>query len=435
MTGFLDLTPAAQSEKLAEWLREYDLVAGNRLSLDLSRGKPAADQLALSDGLEEVIAGDYTAEDGTDVRNYGGLRGLPEARELGSEIMGVPARQIIAGGNSSLALMHHVVSTALRAGLWGDDRKWSNSDQPTLLAPVPGYDRHYTLSEALGIKLTNVDITDHGPNLDQVRALISQDETIKGIWCVPKYSNPTGCTYSDTVVDELAQLPHHAAANDFVVLWDNAYAVHDLVFPGAELASIYDASKRHGTEDHIVQFGSTSKITFAGGGVAFVASGDGVLSALEREFEYMTIGPDKVNQLRHSRFLKGRVTEHMQAHAALLKPKFDIVLNTLEEELGGLGIASWTHPIGGYFVSLDVQNGLASKIIELASAVGLKLTPAGATYPYGQDPEDKNVRIAPTYADLEELKEAMLVLTLCVKLATAQSAAAQSATNAQSSNE
>ena len=420
MTGFLELTPEVQSEKLAEWSRQYDLVAGNRLALDLSRGKPAADQLALSDGLEDVIAGDYTAEDGTDVRNYGGLRGLPEARELGSEIMGVPASQIIAGGNSSLALMHHTVNTAIRTGLWGDSRKWSNASEPTLITPVPGYDRHYTLSEALGIKLTNVDIRNDGPNLEQVRALISQDENIKGMWCVPKYSNPTGCTYSEAIVDEIAQLPNQAAADDFVVLWDNAYAVHDLEFPGAELASVYEASKRHGTEDHIVQFGSTSKITFAGGGVAFVASGDGVLGALERELEYMTIGPDKVNQLRHSRFLNGRVQEHMQAHAALLKPKFDIVLNTLEEELGELEIAAWTHPIGGYFVSLDVQNGLASKIIQLASEVGLKLTPAGATYPYGRDPEDKNVRIAPTYADLEELKEAMLVLTLCVKLATAQ---------------
>ena len=420
MTGFLELTPEVQSEKLAEWSRQYDLVAGNRLALDLSRGKPAADQLALSDGLEDVIAGDYTAEDGTDVRNYGGLRGLPEARELGSEIMGVPASQIIAGGNSSLALMHHTVNTAIRTGLWGDSRKWSNASEPTLITPVPGYDRHYTLSEALGIKLTNVDIRNDGPNLEQVRALISEDENIKGMWCVPKYSNPTGCTYSEAIVDEIAQLPNQAAADDFVVLWDNAYAVHDLEFPGAELASVYEASKRHGTEDHIVQFGSTSKITFAGGGVAFVASGDGVLGALERELEYMTIGPDKVNQLRHSRFLKGRVQEHMQAHAALLKPKFDIVLNTLEEELGELEIAAWTHPIGGYFVSLDVQNGLASKIIQLASEVGLKLTPAGATYPYGRDPEDKNVRIAPTYADLEELKEAMLVLTLCVKLATAQ---------------
>ena len=422
MSGFLNLTAAEQAEMLAEWTREYELVAGNRLALDLSRGKPAADQLELSNGLEDVIAGDYCAEDGTDVRNYGGLRGLPEARALGSEIMGVPQSQIIAAGNSSLSLMHHALNTALRHGLWGDERSWSTAAKPTLIAAVPGYDRHFTLSEALGINLTTVDMTDEGPNLEQVKTLIANDATIKGIWCVPKYSNPTGCTYSDEVVRDMAELPKLAAVDDFVVLWDNAYAVHDLEFPGPQLASIYDASIATGTEDHVVQFGSTSKITFAGGGIAFVASSDRVLAALEAELEYMTIGPDKVNQLRHSRFLKGRVEEHMRAHAELLRPKFKIVLDTLDEQLGDLAIASWTRPTGGYFVSLDVQPGLASKIIQLASAVGLKLTPAGATFPYGQDPEDKNVRIAPTYADLDELKEAMLVLTLCVKLATAQTA-------------
>ena len=422
MSSFANLDQAAQAAKLSEWRREYELVAGNRLSLDLSRGKPAADQLALSDDLESAINGDYTAADGTDVRNYGGLRGLPEARELGAEIMGVPATQVMAGGNSSLALMHLVTTTALRSGLWGDQRRWANAEEPTLIASVPGYDRHFTLSEALGIKLANIAIRDDGPDLERVRELIADNPNIKGIWCVPKFSNPTGCTYSDSIVQQMAELPKLAAADDFVILWDNAYAVHDLSFPPVQLASIYEASLRHGTEDHVVQFGSTSKITFAGGGIAFVASGNKVLETLESELGYATIGPDKVNQLRHSRFLRGRVEAHMQAHAELLKPKFDIVLTTLQEQLGELGIASWTEPAGGYFVSLDVQPGLASRVIQLASEVGLKLTPAGATYPYGIDPDDKNVRIAPTYADNEELKEAMLVLTLCVKLATAQAA-------------
>ena len=399
--------------------KDYDLVAGNKIALDLSRGKPAADQLALSEGLENTIGGNYRAKDGSDVRNYGGLRGLPEARELGAELLGVNPENVIAAGNSSLNLMHLVTHTAMHTGLWGDQRRWHTNESPALIAPVPGYDRHHVLSDALGLDLHTVNMTADGPNLDEVRRAV-EDPSIKGIWCVPKYANPTGCIYSQETVEALAELPKIAAAEDFVVLWDNAYAVHDHQFPMQKLASIEEAAIRHGTQDHIVQFASTSKITFAGAGVAFLASSERVLATLESQLGFMTIGPDKVNQLRHVRFLQGRIGEHMQAHAALLKPKFDLVLATLEDELGGLDIADWTQPTGGYFVSLDLQPGLAREVINLAEQVGLTLTPAGATFPHNDDPEDKNVRIAPTFAALSDLSAAMQILTLCVKLATVE---------------
>jgi len=421
MTAMVELGAKGLADLVNDLQRQYKLISGNRLSLDLSRGKPAADQLALSDDIESTINDNFLAEDGSDARNYGGLRGLSEARELGAEILGVPASQVLAGGNSSLSLMHLVLSTALHKGLWQDERNWSAGGDPSIITPVPGYDRHYTLSEALGIAMVTIPMGDEGPDFESVWSLVEDKPNIKGIWCVPKYSNPTGYIYSNAVVEGLAQTPNKAAADDFVVLWDNAYAVHDLTFPPQKLASIYEASLKCGTEDHIVQFTSTSKITFAGAGVAFLASGSRVLDALEAELAFQTIGPDKVNQLRHARYLRGRIETHMRAHAELLKPKFNIVLETLEANLGELGIAEWTRPNGGYFVSVDVTPGLATRVIELARDVGLSLTPAGATFPYGNDPLDRNIRIAPTFADLEELSESMQVLTLCIKLATAQS--------------
>jgi len=402
----------------AELSNEYELVAGNRMSLNLSRGKPAADQLALSDPMEDTIAGNYKAADGTDTRNYGELRGIAQARELGAELLGVPASNVIAGGNSSLFLMHLVVSTALQHGLWGDQRRWNKTPGPKILAPVPGYDRHFSLTDTLGIGMVNVDMLASGPDMSQAVKLAANDPEIKGIWCVPKYSNPTGCTYSEATVQAMAELPAQAAADDFVVLWDNAYAVHDLTDQTEELASIFEASRQAGTADHVVQFASTSKITFAGGGVAFLAASETVLQALEARLSFMMIGPDKVNQLRHVRFLQGRLHEHMQSHARLLKPKFDAVQEILQQDLADLHIATWTNPSGGYFVSLDLLPGLASQVVDMAHKVGLTLTPAGATYPYGDDPDDANVRIAPTFATLEELRSAMQILTLCVKLAS-----------------
>ena len=422
MSTISAMSPAELKAQFEDIKRQHELYQANRLSLNLSRGKPAADQLELSNGLEDVIDGNYRSADGTDVRNYGGIRGIAEARQLGGEFLDVPASTVLVGGNSSLQLMYLTVSTALRVGLWGDDRRWSTSSPPKVLAPVPGYDRHFALTEALGIEMVNIPMTQTGPDMARAQALAAGDASIKGIWCVPKYSNPTGCTYDADTVAALAELPNVAAADDFVVLYDNAYAVHDVERPGDVLTPIYEQAEARGTTAHLVQFASTSKITFAGAGISFLSSDEVVLKRLEHELSVMTIGPDKVNQLRHCRFLGNRLDAHMQAHAALLRPKFAIVLNTLEAELGPLGIATWTRPNGGYFVSLDVQPGLASRVVNLAADIGLTLTPAGATFPYGADPNDQNVRIAPTFAELDELKVAMQVLTLCVKLATFEQA-------------
>lgn len=419
MTKALTQLQAAELQALeAELGREFEHVAANKLAMDLSRGKPSAEQVALSDAMDHVIDGNFISTDGTDTRNYGGLRGLPEARELGAELLGVPVDNVIAGGNSSLFLMHICAATALNTGLWGDQRRWSNSSTPKILTPVPGYDRHFALTAALGMEMVNIPITAAGPDMDAARRLVQADPNIKGIWCVPKYSNPTGATYSDTTVAAMAELPKQAAADDFVVLWDNAYAVHELTDNSEHLASIFEAAQAAGSAEHVVQFASTSKITFAGGGVAFVAAAEPVLAAIEHTLSFMMIGPDKVNQLRHARFLRGRLQQHMQAHAQILRPKFAAVQEILQQELGDLQIAEWTNPVGGYFVSLDLLPGLASEVVAMARSVGLTLTPAGATFPHGDDPNDCNVRIAPTFASLEELRAAMQILTLCVKLAS-----------------
>ncbi|MBT7334532.1 MAG: aminotransferase class I/II-fold pyridoxal phosphate-dependent enzyme [Gammaproteobacteria bacterium] len=399
---------------------EFDHTQHHKLTLNLSRGKPASDQLALSNGLESVIKDQYITASGTDVRNYGDLRGIKEARELGAQLMDAPAENIIAGGNSSLFLMHLVMSTALKAGLWGDNRKWSDAQPPKILTPVPGYDRHFALTESLGVEMVNIDIGENGPDMKHALELIKTDSSIKGIWCVPQYSNPTGCTYSPETIDALVELPAKAAARDFLVLADNAYSVHHLETPNEHMKSIFAAAQSAGTANHVVQFASTSKITFAGGGIAFVASGEQVLSSLETALGFMMIGADKVNQLKHSRFLSGRIQSHMQAHADLLKPKFSLVEKHLEQALGGLGIAQWSTPKGGYFVSLDLLPGLAADVVAMAHSAGLTLTPAGATFPYGKDPKDRNVRIAPSFATLDELQSAMQILTLCVKLASSR---------------
>ena len=397
---------------------DFTLTRGNRIKLDLTRGKPAPDQLDLSNPMEGILDGSFLAADGTDSRNYGGLRGLPEARALGAELLDVDAARVVCWGNSSLTLMYLTAETALQSGLWGDGRRWSRSGSPKMLAPVPGYDRHFTLTESLGIELLPVPMTDDGPDMEQVEALAREDADIKGIWCVPKYSNPTGCIYSDEVVARMAELPRNAAADDFVVFWDNAYAVHDLEFPPPKLTSLMPLADRAGTGDHVVTFGSTSKITFAGSGLGFMAAGETVLATLEQRMANFSIGPDKVNQLRHARFLGGRMREHMAKHAELLRPKFQAVERALQSGLGELGVARWTTPRGGYFVSLDTRPGLAGKVAKLAAEAGLSLTPPGATYPGGNDPDDRNLRIAPTFASLEDVKVAMEILVLCVKLAS-----------------
>ena len=397
--------------------QQFQALKGANLNLDLTRGKPAAEQLDLSNALDGILAGDYRTEDGTDVRNYGLLRGIPEARALGARFLGVEPAAVIAAGNSSLTLMFHVLDTALNAGLTGSP--WRDAGPAKILCPVPGYDRHFALAAALGMELVSVPMTDDGPDMDQVEAIVRDDAAVRGIWCVPKYANPTGCVYSPQTVRRLAALPAKAHGG-FLVLWDNAYAVHDFKFPATALEPIMPAAVAAGTEDQIALFASTSKVTFATAGIAFLGGAEPFLAAMEKRLSVLMIGSDKVNQLRHARFLSSRLEAHMRNHAQLIRPKFEAVQHGLENGLGGTGLATWTNPRGGYFVSLNTNPGLAKRTVALAAVLGVALTPAGATFPHGHDPADRNIRIAPTFATLEAVQAGIDVLTLCVKMAAAE---------------
>ena len=419
MTSSLQDMAKEQLLKLeAQWTRDFSVLLGQNLKLDLSRGKPSDRQLELSHKISNGVVEDYFSTDGTDSRNYGNLKGIIEARELGSKILGTTVEETFAVGNSSLSLMHLASSTALNQGLWQDDRRWKNANRAKMITQVPGYDRHFTICDSLGIDMVNIKMTSDGPDMNAIEQRITKDPEIKGLWCVPKYSNPTGCTYSPETVQAIAELPKKSAAEDFVIFWDNAYAVHEIKYPGDKLASVANACKSVGTLDHLVQFGSTSKITFASGGIAFVSSSPLVLDTLEKQMSTFSIGSDKVNQLKHARYLNKHLEEHMQDHAKLLSPKFALVLQYLENDLGSLDIAKWTDPNGGYFISLDMNDPLADQVIDLAKTTGLILTPAGATYPAGTDDENRNIRIAPSFAEQDELKTAMEVLTLCARLVT-----------------
>jgi len=410
-------------QKLEERFTAYQ---GANLALDLTRGKPAAEQLDLADDLDGFLGGNYRAADGTDSRNYGMLRGLPEARALGARLLDVEPAEVIAGGNASLTLMFFVLDAAMNTGLTGEP--WRGATPVKALCPVPGYDRHFALAAALGMELVTVPMTDDGPDMAAVEDIVAADPLVRCIWCVPKYSNPTGCIYSEDTVRRLAELPgRHRPGNPseqpFLVLWDNAYTVHDLEFPPPGLTPILPLAKAAGTEDSIAMFASTSKITFAGGGVSFVGGSERFLDAVDKRLSIIMVGPDKVNQLRHARFLAGdRLESHMRAHADVVRPKFDAVQRGLESGLGGTGLARWTRPAGGYFVSLDTIPGIATEVVALAKELGVALTPAGATFPHGHDPEDRNIRVAPTLATLEEVEAGIEVLALCVKLAAARQA-------------
>ena len=388
----------------------FDSYINAGLRLDLTRGKPAAEQLDLSNDLDGILKGFYLLQGGTDVRNYGGILGIPEARQLGAEFIGAKPEQVMVGGNSSLNLMYQYVQHMMAD--WG-------SKPIKFLCPVPGYDRHFTICEHFDIEMITVPLNDDGPDMQQVQELLSKDAAIKGIWCVPKYSNPTGNTYSKEVVEQFAETPK-VAGDHFRVFWDNAYAVHDLVNQGDELPSLMTAADKAGTTDSIVTLGSTSKVTFAGAGISFMATSTSQLAAFEKFLSNQMIGFDKVNQLRHVRFLKDNdgIKAHMAKHRAIIKPKFDLVLNKLEKHLAGKNMASWNSPRGGYFISLDTRPGLAATIISMAADAGVKLTPAGATFPYGKDPENKNIRLAPTFPELAELESAMDVFVTCVELAS-----------------
>lgn len=403
--------------------REFASVAARNLSLNLTRGKPSRAQVALSDALDGILQGDFVCSDGMDARNYGGLRGIPECRELGSYLTDFPAEHVIAGGNSSLQLMYLVLETIVHSGLAGTESLRGRSCKA--ICPVPGYDRHFAATEYLGLEMVCVDLHDDGPDMDQVEDLVRHDPTTSMMWCVPKHSNPTGCTYSAEVVERIAKLPllrKDFRTDPFFVLWDNAYAAHDFGDDAVELASIYGYAKTFDTLDRIIAFASTSKITHAGAGVAFLASGERVLNDIEARLSVMIIGFDKVNQLRHARFLPSRASlkKHMEKHASIVRPLFEATEKGLQERLGNTDLADWTQPTGGYFVSLDVPKGLAKQVVALADSVGLQLTAAGATFPYGKDPDDANIRIAPTFASLEEVETAISIVGMSVQLASAR---------------
>ena len=391
------------------------------LALDLTRGKPNPAQLTLSDGLDAVEGGLVTA-DGTDTRNYGGIDGLPEARALGAALLGVRPEEVIAGGNSSLTLMYCFLLHAWLYGPAGPGTAWRDSGTVRFLCPVPGYDRHFTLLEDLGIEMITVPMRDDGPDMDQVEARVREDPALQGIWCVPKYANPGGQVYSDATVDRLGRLGTIAGPH-FRIMYDNAYAVHDLYDDAPRLANVMDACRRHRTEDSVVLFGSTSKITRAGAGIAFIAASPTTLGQFRKRMQVFTIGPDKVNQLRHVRFLRDLegIRAHMRKQAAILRPRFELVLQHLSTSLDGAAMGSWTSPRGGYFVSFDALPGLATEIIGLAADAGVKLTPAGATFPYRRDPNDANIRLAPTFSELADLDQAMQIFVVCVQLASLRS--------------
>ena len=413
------LTRTELSGRLDVLRDEHARFKNRGLHLNMTRGKPSAEQLDLSQPLLSQPGTDsHTAQDGTDCRNYGGLQGLAELRAAFAGLLQVPVEQLVAFGNSSLELMYESVVDAILFGLPGSSAPWQREGQAAMLCPVPGYDRHFAVCEKLGIDMIPVPMTETGPDMDEVERLIL-DERVKGIWCVPLYSNPTGACYSSETVRRLAAM--ETAAPDFRIFWDNAYAVHHLG-DGEPLADILNLCERHGHHDRAFVFASTSKITTAGSGVAFFGSSPANVSCLLNHLSKRTIGPDKINQLRHARFLPDAqaVRDHMERHAELLRPKFELVHAVLEKRLGDTGVATWTRPRGGYFVSLDVLDGCAARVVELAGYAGIALTRAGVTFPYGKDPRDRNIRIAPSYPSLAEVGDAVEGLALCVELAAVE---------------
>ena len=405
----------------AEVQKSYDAFKAKGLKLNLTRGKPASSQLDLSTELLSLPGtADYNAEGATDIRNYGGLQGLAEVRRLFSGMMGAPAEQIVVANNASLALMHDCITYSLLKGTCDSPAPWSKQGEITFLCPVPGYDRHFKICEDYAIRMLTVPLNGDGPDMNEVERLVASDAGIKGMWCVPKYSNPTGTVYSDSIIERLASMK--TAAPDFRLFWDNAYGVHHLTNERIEIANILELCARHGNPNRAFVFASTSKITLAGAGLAlFAASKPNVKWLLDR-MTPRTIGPDKVNQLRHVRFLKNEegIAALMDRHRAQIAPKFEKVLQVFEEHLSGVPGVSWTRPKGGYFISLEVPQGCARRVVELAKQAGVELTPAGATHPYGKDPDDRTIRIAPTFPDLPEVGVAAEGVAVCVQLAVAE---------------
>lgn len=398
----------------------YNDFKAQGLCLNMSRGNPCKEQLELSMEMLSVFDdGDFMSENGIDVRNYGLLDGIPEAKKLFSDMIGVNENEVIIFGNSSLNAMFWAVQTAFNKGVLGE-KPWSQYEKVKFLCPVPGYDRHFKVTEFFGIEMINVPMTADGPDMDMIEKLVAEDDSIKGIWCVPQYSNPDGISYSDETVKRFAALK--PAAKDFRIFWDNAYCIHHLTESPTLILNILDEAKKVGNEDIVYIFGSTSKITFPGAGVAVMGASQKNVEELKKHLGISIISYDKMNQLRHVKFFGTfeNMCEHMKKHMAIIAPKFEIVCQTLEKEIAPLGIGSWTNPEGGYFVSFNAPNGCAKRIVQLCSEAGVTLTGAGATFPYGVDPDDKNIRIAPTFPPVDELKKAMELFVICVKLASAE---------------
>lgn len=398
----------------------YDDFKSQGLCLNMSRGNPCKEQLELSVNMLSLFNdGDFVSENGIDVRNYGMLDGIPEAKELFSNMIGVSEDEIIIFGNSSLNAMFWAVQTAFNKGILGS-APWAKYDKIKFLCPVPGYDRHFKVTEFFGIEMINIPMTQTGPDMDMIEKLVSEDDSIKGIWCVPQYSNPDGISYSDETVRRFANL--RPAAKDFRIFWDNAYCIHHLTDEPSLILNILDEAKKAGNEDIVYIFGSTSKITFPGAGVAVMGASRRNVDELKKYLGISIISYDKMNQLRHVKFFGTfeNMCEHMKKHKAIIAPKFELVCSTLEKEIAPLGIGSWTNPEGGYFVSFNAMKGCAKRIVKLCSEAGVTLTGAGATFPYGVDPDDRNIRLAPTYPPVEDLKKAMELFVICVKLASAE---------------
>lgn len=402
----------------AELEAQYKAFQGKGLKLDMSRGKPSAEQLDLSMGMMDVLnsSTNLKCEAGIDCRNYGVIDGIQEAKELLASMIEVPADKIIIFGNSSLNVMFDMVSHAMTHGVLGST-PWAKLDKVKFLCPVPGYDRHFKITEYFGIEMINIPMLPTGPDMDLIEKLVGEDDAIKGIWCVPKYSNPQGITYSDETVRRFARLK--TAAKDFRIFWDNAYSVHHLYDDDQDvLIELVTECEKAGNPDLVYKFTSTSKISFPGSGVAAIAASDANLKEIREHMTVQTIGHDKLNELRHVRYFKdlNGITEHMKKHAASMRPKFEAVVDTFDKELSGLGIGEWIRPKGGYFISFDSMEGCAKAIVQKAKEAGVVMTPAGATYPYGKDPKDSNIRIAPSFPTTEELALATELFVLCVKL-------------------
>ena len=401
--------------KLAEWEEQ-------NLTLDLTRGKPSQEQLDLSSKMLGVISdrGDCFSESGLDCRNYGILDGLPETKRLFGDLLGLPADMILVLGNSSLNVMYDTIVRCMLFGVAGGREPWVRQGRTRFLCPVPGYDRHFTICRTLGIEMIPVRMNEDGPDMDMVYNLACSDPSIKGIWCVPKFSNPGGVTYSDEVVDQLAAL--RPAAPDFRIFWDNAYAVHELYDEEVPLANIFERAKEYGTEDNIFYFASTSKITFPGSGIAIMAASEKNLEHIRPILATQTIGYDKINQMRHVKYFGNAdgIKAHMREHASLIRPKFEAMEHLFDKYLDGLDVASWNCPRGGYFINFNTMPGCAKRVYQLCRSVGVTLTPAGASFPYGRDPEDTNLRIAPTFPEMQDLRLATKILCTCTRIAAAE---------------